>query len=60
MRHGGSAKIEKFIRIGTAAPAEELERLRKRAPKQHALLAFLAQQIQPVKKAIVLTDCWWR
>lgn len=55
VRRGVPAKSEKFLARGAAAPdADELARLQKRAPKQHALLEFLRHQIQAVKKNIVL------
>lgn len=54
VRGGGRAKIEKFLRLGTSPTPEEWERLKRRAPKQHALVAFLAQQLQPVKKGVAL------
>lgn len=54
VRRGGGAKIEKFLAIGDPVPAGELEKLSKRAKKQHALLKFLSQQVQPIKKNIVL------
>jgi primosomal protein N' (replication factor Y) (superfamily II helicase) len=56
VRRGVQARTEKYLAVSpTARPtAEDLEHLRKRAPKQHALHAFLATQIQPVKKSIVL------
>ena len=56
VRRGVQAKIEKYLAVapGARPSAEELEHVRKRAPKQHALHAFLATQLQPVKKSIVL------
>lgn len=55
VRRGGRARIEKYLAVGKAIPGEELERLRRRAPKQHALLTFLQQQVRPVKKNLVLS-----
>ncbi len=55
VRRGVQAKVEKYLSAAKSRPtAEEVEHLRKRAPKQHALHAFLAGQLQPVKKSIVL------
>jgi len=55
VRRGVQAKIEKYLVIGTPPAAEELAKLERRARKQHALLAFLQPQLQPVKKGIVLS-----
>lgn len=55
VRRGVKSKVEKFLRLGEVVPtSEEEEALRRRAPKQHALLAFLRQQLKPVKKPLVL------
>jgi primosomal protein N' (replication factor Y) len=56
VRRGVQARTEKFLVRGATVPsAEELAKLEKRARKQHALLAFLHQQLQPVKKSVVLS-----
>ena len=54
VRRGVGAKIEKFLRPGDGPSDDELAKLARRAPKQHALLTFLRQQLQPVKKSLVL------
>ncbi len=56
VRRGGGAKIEKLLAVGASGPDdEELAKLLRRAPKQHALLAFLRQQARPVRKGLVLS-----
>lgn len=54
VRRGGRAQTEKYLVVGEKIPADEFERLRRRAPKQHVLLAFVQQQVLPVKKQLVL------
>lgn len=44
VRSGMGPKQERWIRLGKAATAAELAALRKRAPKQAAVLDFLSQQ----------------
>jgi primosomal protein N' (replication factor Y) len=55
VRRGVGAKIEKYLALAAPPEADALEKLARKAPKQHALLAFLKQQTRPVKKGLVLT-----
>ncbi len=55
VRRGVQAKYEKYLVRGAVPTPEEIAKLQKRAPKQHALLTFLGQQVQPVKKSLVLS-----
>lgn len=54
VRRGVKSKVEKFLTLGAEPTDEESAKLLKRAPKQHQLLAFLRQQVKPIKKPIAL------
>lgn len=55
VRRGAGIKQEKLLRIAALPDADERERLAKRAPQQARLLAFLAAQIRPQPKGLVLS-----
>ena len=54
VRKGMRAKRRSLLRVEARLSAEELSRMRRRAPKQAALYNFLADQIGPVPKGLVL------
>ncbi len=54
VRQGVAPKERKLLKIGYPLPEGELEALRRKAPKQAALLDFLRQQSQPLPKGEVL------
>jgi primosomal protein N' (replication factor Y) len=55
VRHGAGLKQEKLLAPARPPDPAELEELRRRAPQQARLLAFLAQQFKPQKKSLVLS-----
>jgi primosomal protein N' (replication factor Y) (superfamily II helicase) len=55
VRRGATIKNEKMLSLGERLPADELEKLTRRAPQQARLYRFLEQQFRPVKKSLVLT-----
>ncbi|MDR1788843.1 MAG: primosomal protein N' [Opitutaceae bacterium] len=54
VRKGARLKTERTLRAGRPFLQGELERLEKRAPAQARLAAFLARQLVPQKKSLVL------
>ncbi len=55
VRNGASVRRERMLVIGDRLAADEVEALRRRAPAQARLYAFLAQQFQPVSRAAALS-----
>ena len=55
VRDGARLKMEKYLSLARMLTAAESAGLAKRAPQQARLCAFLAQQLGPVKKSLVLT-----
>ena len=55
VRSGARAKTEKLVSAAGKLEVEELEALKRRAPKQAELYAFVAQQFQPQKKSLILS-----
>lgn len=55
VRNGAGVKYEKWLAVATKIPAEELEKLSKKAPQQAKLYQFLSQQFKAQKKALVLS-----
>ena len=54
VRNGAGLKQEKLLSVLRKLTAEELATSEKRAPQQAKLYRFLAQQIRPQKKSLVL------
>lgn len=54
IRRGMRVKTRRYLAAARAPTADELSALKKRAPKQAALLAFIRQQFQPLPRADVL------
>ena len=54
-RQGKSSKKEKYAKLAKQLDSDELAKLESRAPKQHALYQFIAQQFLPQKKATLLS-----
>lgn len=54
VRQGLAPKETKLLKLGYPLPPEETAKLEKRAPKQAALVAFLADQARPLPKGDVL------
>lgn len=54
VRHGAGLKHDKWLVLQDRLPADELEKLAKRAPQQAKLYQFLEQQFKPQKKSLVL------
>jgi primosomal protein N' (replication factor Y) len=55
VRQGVRLVVEKKLRAARQLTAEELEKLRRRAPKQAAIYEFLATQNVPVSRTATLT-----
>lgn len=54
VRRGAAVKRERLLAVARALPAAELERLAARAPQQARLYRFLAEQVRPQPKGLVL------
>ena len=54
VRQGMSAKIEKYVSLARRLETEELAALEKKAPKQCEIYVFVAQQLRPQKKSLIL------
>lgn len=54
VRHGTDLKQEKLLTVARRLEADELAALEKRAPQQARLYAFLAPQLRPQPKPLVL------
>ncbi|HEU5079816.1 MAG TPA: primosomal protein N' [Opitutaceae bacterium] len=55
VRNGAGVKYEKWLSVAEKILPEELEKMKKRAPQQAKLYAFLAQQFKAQKKSLVLS-----
>lgn len=54
LRQGMSAKVEKYASVSLQLEQDKLVALGRKAPKQHDLYQFIAQQIRPQKKSLLL------
>jgi primosomal protein N'' len=54
VRNEAGLKVEKQLSIAQKLPADEFEKLERRAPQQAKLYRFLEQQFKPQKKSLVL------
>ena len=54
VRRGMREKVRMYLSIGKGFSEEDLEKLRKRAPKQAKLVEFLKEQLEPCQKGTLL------
>jgi primosomal protein N' (replication factor Y) len=55
VRHGAGLKQEKLLAVARLLEADELAALNRRAPQQARLYSFLAAQLRPQPKSLVLS-----